>query len=82
LAKTSNQVDFFHAQGLCQQQHPQSNLAKIESMSELNRIVSLMKVSLLIKQLLQEMKNPKINSDCRMPVWIRMTRFGSGRLTL
>ncbi|ELT97843.1 hypothetical protein CAPTEDRAFT_226815 [Capitella teleta] len=43
LAKTSNQVDFFHAQGLCQQQHPQSNLAKIESMSELNRIVSLMK---------------------------------------
>ncbi|ELU02544.1 hypothetical protein CAPTEDRAFT_196723 [Capitella teleta] len=42
LAKTSNEVDFFHAQGLCQQQHPQANLAKIESMSELNRIVSVM----------------------------------------
>ncbi|ELU01002.1 hypothetical protein CAPTEDRAFT_195552 [Capitella teleta] len=42
LAKTSKQVDFFHAQGLCQQQHPQANLAKIESMSELNHIVSVM----------------------------------------
>ncbi|ELU09168.1 hypothetical protein CAPTEDRAFT_189871 [Capitella teleta] len=42
LAKTSDEVNYFHAQGLCQQQHVNSNLAKIESVSELNHVVRIM----------------------------------------
>ncbi|ELT97007.1 hypothetical protein CAPTEDRAFT_199779 [Capitella teleta] len=42
LAKTSNEVNYFQAQGLCQKKHPNSNLANIRTVLQQNLIVSMM----------------------------------------
>ncbi|ELU15749.1 hypothetical protein CAPTEDRAFT_201170 [Capitella teleta] len=42
MERTTTKVKYFKAQGLCRVKHPQSNLAKIESWSEMHSIINMM----------------------------------------
>jgi hypothetical protein len=46
--KASSAIKYFEAQGRCRLEHPQADLAKIESEIEMNGISALMKVPLTL----------------------------------